>query len=639
MTKQVTLINRRIIDASKNCGLALVCCLWAAAIAQAQSISGRITGVISDQTGAVIPNASVTVTNDGTGAARRVTADGNGLYVAAELPAGFYTIKVEGGGFAVATRTRVKVDVGLETRVNVILTPGATAAAVNVRDEAPLLQQDSGGLADIVNNKQVDSLPINGRDYRRLTTLTPGSAPRSQRGSLGSFTVNGQREKANIFLIDGVDNNDAFRNQPSFNQGGVTGAPATLFPIDALGEFNLQTQGAAEYGRNSGAVVNIAIKSGTNQFHGSDYDFLRNDNLDARNFFERCPASNPNCDGGGKQEFRNNNFGAVLGGPIIKNRTFFFGGYEGQREFVFSPGLVRVPSASDIAAARMVNAALGRAENPLSTQLLNTLFPQPTLGAATGNNYSFAAPNRNDSDNFLVKINHQISDRLDLSGRYIFGDGTQNFPLTSGNSSPLPQYQTVVPTRVQLFGLNLTQVLSPRLINESRAGYNRYVQFFNPLDANNPLPQGLNTGAQTGGLPTITVTGFVSLGAPTNVPRGRVSSAYQFTDNLTFSAGAHNYKFGGEYRRAIVNSTNDVNARGRLNFNSLADFLAGNLAGSSQILRGSTRRDTFTDNFGFFGQDDWKITPRLTLNYGVRYEYLGVFKEDNDRMANFVPGN
>jgi hypothetical protein len=475
-----------------------------------------------------------------------------------------------------------------------------------------------------------------------LTTLTSGSAPRSQRGSLGSYTVNGQREKSNIFLIDGVDNNDSFRNQPSFNQGGVTGAPATLFPIDALGEFNTQTQGAAEYGRNSGAVVNIAIKSGTNQFHGSAYDFLRNDNLDARNFFERCLT--PNCPNGGRQEFRNNNFGGVLGGPIIKNRTFFFAGYEGQREFVFSVNQVRVPSAADIANARACNAAapgsnctVVRPENPLSTALLG-LFPGTTSTAAMGSNLTVAAPNRNDSDNFLVKINHKISDRFDLSGRYIFGDGTQTFPLQTGNGSPLPAYQTVVPTRIQLFGLNLTQVLNARLINESRAGYNRYVQFFNPLDANNPLPQGLVTGAQSGGLPTIVISGFVPLGAPTNVPRGRVSSAYQFTDNLTFSAGAHTYKFGGEYRRAIVNSTNDVNARGRLNFNSLADFLAGNLAGSSQILRGATRRDTFTDNFGFFGQDDWKITPRLTLNYGLRYEYLGVFKEQNDRMANFVPG-
>ena len=663
MRTQVILINRRAIDALKNWGLVLVCCALAGAVAPAQSISGRISGVIKDPAGAVIRNATVTATNEGTGAARRATTDEEGLYVLPELPVGFYSIKVEGSGFVPATWTRVKVDVGAETRVDVSLSLQAKEAEVNISAQAPLVQPDSSALFEVISNKQVEELPVNGRDFRRLTTLSAGSGPRSQRGSLGSFTVNGQREKANIFLIDGVDNNDSFRNQPSFNQGGVTGAPATLFPIDALGEFNLQTQGAAEYGRNSGAVVNIAIKSGTNQFHGSAYDFLRNDNLDARNFFERCPASTPNCPGGGKQEFRNNNFGGVLGGPIIKNRMFFFGGYEGQREFVFSPGLVRVPSAADIAAARAQNAALGRAENPLSTSLL-ALFPTPTNPNATGAapNFSFAAPNKNNSDNFLVKIDYRFSDRFNLNGRYVFGDGSQTFPLTSGNGSPLAPYQTVVPTRVQLFALNLTQVLNSRLINETRGSYNRYVQFFTPLDANSALPAGLVTGAQTGGLPTITVTGFVSLGAPTNVPRGRFSSAYQYVDNLTLSAGPHTFKFGGEYRRAIINSVNDVNARGRLNFsspdtnptptnprpnrppasaavNSLADFLAGSFATGTTILRGATRRDTFTNNFGLFAQDDWKITPRLTLNYGLRYEYLGLFKDEGDRLANFVPGS
>jgi len=246
MRKQVGLITRRVIDALKNCGLALVCCVWAAAIAPAQSISGRITGAVIDPAGAVIRNAAVSVTNEGTGAQRRVTTDENGLYVAPELPVGFYTLKVEGGGFAPATKTRVKVDVGAETRVNVMLSLQDTELAVDVRAEASLPRPDSGALAEVVNNKQVEALPINGRDYRRLTTLAPGAAPRSPRGSLGSFTVNGQREKANIFLVDGVDNNDSFRNQPSFNQGGGTGAPATPQPVDALAECSSQTQGAAE---------------------------------------------------------------------------------------------------------------------------------------------------------------------------------------------------------------------------------------------------------------------------------------------------------------------------------------------------------------------------------------------------------
>ena len=615
----------QLINILKNCWLALVVGALAASVAPAQSTGGRISGTVTDQTGAVVANAAVTVISEDRGTERHATSDQVGFYTAPELPVGFYTIKVASNGFAPATRTRVKVDVGAETRLDVALMVQANNATVDVRAEAPLLQPSSSTLSEVINDKQVASLPINGRDYRRFTTLVAGSAPRSPRGSLGSFTVNGQREKANIFLIDGIDNNDSFRNQPSFNQGGVTGAPATLFPVDALAEFSIQTQGNAEYGRNAGAIVNVAVKSGSNQFHGSAYDFLRNDNLDARNFFEAK-----------KNEFRNNNFGGVLGGPILKNRTFFFGGYEGQREFVFSPSVVRVPSAVDIAAARAVNAAAGLAENELSTRILQ-LFPTANQSALTGNNYSFAAPNTNNSDNFLVKIDHHFNDRFNLSGRYVFGDGNQTFPLTSGNGSPLPAYQTVVPTRIQLFGLTLSQVINPSLINETRAGYNRFVQSFTPLDAAfDPASIGLVTGAQS--LPTITIAGFVSLGAPTNVPRGRVSSAYQFVDNLTWTHGAHVFKAGGEYRRAIVNSFNDTLSRGQLNFNNLAEFLAGKVSTSgTAILRGSTRRDTFTNNYGLFIEDDWKVTRRLTLNLGLRYEYLGVFREEGNRLANFVP--
>src|SRR5262249_50490113 len=192
---------------------------------------------------------------------------------------------------------------------------------------------------------------------------------------------------------------------------------------------------------------------------------------------------------------------------------------------------------------------------------------------------------------------HRFNDRFNLSGRYIFGDGSQTFPLTSGNGSPLPAYQTVVPTRVQLFGLNHTEVLSANLLNETRLGYNRFVQTFTPLDAGfDPSSIGLVTGAKS--LPTITIAGFVSLGAPTNVPRGRVSSGYQFVDNLTWTRGAHTFKAGGEYRRAIVNSFNDTLSRGQLNFNSLADFLAGRVSASgTAILRRATRRAPFTPHY------------------------------------------
>ncbi|MBA3569374.1 MAG: carboxypeptidase regulatory-like domain-containing protein [Pyrinomonadaceae bacterium] len=386
-----------------RCAAVIASLFLAVVIGHAQSINGRIVGTVTDPNGAVVPKASVSVTNEGTGAERTVEADDSGTYVVPELPVGLYTISVAAANFAPANRPRVKVDVGAETRVDVAMSVQGATAEVTVNDQSPVLQSDSSALAEVITNRQVESLPINGRDFRRLTIITPGAVPRSQRGSLGSFTVNGQREKSNIFLIDGVDNNDSFRNQPSFNQGGVTGAPATLFPVDALGEFNIQTQGAAEYGRNSGAVLNILVKTGTNDFHGSAYEFLRNDNFDARNFFE-----------GKRNEFKNNNFGGVIGGPIIRNRTFFFAGYEGQRESVFPPSAVIVPSSAAIATARADNAANGRAENALSTRLL-ALFPASNSSGT--NNYAFGAPNSNRSNNFLAKIDHRVTSKLNLSGR------------------------------------------------------------------------------------------------------------------------------------------------------------------------------------------------------------------------------
>jgi hypothetical protein len=545
---------------------------------------------VRDSAGGVVPDAAITVSGAATGLKRQTTTNSEGLFTLPLLPPGVYCLQAQREGFSVAEIDHVELSVAGQVSQDIVLQAGGIRETVNVSAVSPLLQADTGALAEVVNNRQVDLLPINGRDFRRLTIFLPGSAPRSQRGSLGSFTVDGQREKANIFLIDGVDNNDSFA-----------------------------------ISLHSGAVVNIVLKSGTNSFHGNAYNFLRNDNFDARNFFE-----------GAKNEFRNNNFGGVLGGPFIKNRTFFFGAYEGQREFVFSPSVVRVPDATDLARARAVNRSTDIPENALSTRLL-PLFPQPNLNAATGNNYSFAAPNTNNSDNLLAKIEHRFNDRYSLSGRYIFGDGSQVFPLTTGNGSPLPAYQTVVPTRIQLFGLNLSQIVTSQLVNETQVGYNRFVQTFTPLDADfDPAGIGLVTGAKW--LPTVTITGFVPLGAPTNVPRGRVSSAYQVVDNLTWARRSHVFKMGGEYRRAIVNSFNDQLARGRLNFDSLADFLAGRVSTSgTAVLRGTTRRDRFTNNFGMFLQDDWKITRRLTLNLGVRYEYLGVFEEKGDRLSNFIP--
>jgi hypothetical protein len=613
-----------------------------AAIAHAQTINGRIVGTVTDATGGLIPRASVEITNEGTGAQRHLSADDAGNFVVAELPVGLYTVKVEGPNLAPFSRQKVKVDVGADTRVDVVMGAKPLQQTVTVTEVVPQMERDTATLAEVINQRQVEQLPLNGRDFRKLSFLVPGAAPRTPRSSFGSFTVNGQREKSNNFLIDGVDNNDSFRQQPSFNQGGVLGAPATLFPVDALQEFSIQSQGSAEYGRNSGSVFNIVVKSGTNDFHGTAFEFLRNDALDAKNFFETLP-------GGTKGPFRNNDFGGVFGGPIVHNRAFFFVAYEGERERVTSPFTVNVPTAAQLAAADTQNALRGiTSRNALSTTVLG-LFP-PANSSGT-NNLVFGAPNQNGNDNGVVKVDHRFSERFQLFARYVYGEGSQFFPLTAGNGSPLAPYQTLTPTRVQLAGVNLTQVYTTHLVNETRLGYNRFKQLFSPLDAAfDPASIGLVTGSKS--LPTITISGFVPLGASTTIPRGRVSSSYQFIDNVTWTMGRHTFKWGGEFRRALVASFNDLNARGRINFisggacgpapnppcSALANFLAGIFSNSgTAILRGATRRDTYTNNFGLFFQDDWKLNAHLTLNLGLRYEYVGVFKDQGNRLSNFLP--
>jgi hypothetical protein len=594
-----------------------------------QSFTGTIVGSVTDSSAAPIARVSVTVANEGTGVQRRLLTDATGVYVAAELPVGYYFLQFEAPALGKVERRRVKVDVGSETRVDVTLSIQAMQQSIDVTAEAPVLQRDSSMMSEVIDNRQVGELPLNGRDFRKLAFLVPGASPRSPRGSLGSFTVNGQREKSNIFLIDGVDNNDSFRNQASFNQGGVNGAQATLFPVDALAEFSLQSQGSADYGRNSGAVVNAVIKSGTNELHGTLYEFLRNDKLNARNFFETLPGAT-------KGPFKNSNYGFTVGGPIQRDRTFFFGAFEGEKGRPSSSLAIAVPGAADIAAARAANAAAGRPENELGTKILS-LFPQENIPGARAN-YAYSLPNIIDSNNFVVKIDHHFSDRINLSGRYLFGDGNQTFPLNSGQGSELPAYQTVVPTRVQLAGLNVSQMLTSRLIHDTRLSFNRFAQIFSPLDsAFDPASIGLITGAK-GGLPTIVVGGFESLGAPTNEPRGRVSQAYQLVDSVVWTRNSHTIKAGVDYRRPLVRSFNDQFSRGRLTFNNLADLLAGVAAPSgTSIARGPTRRDTYTNNAGLFIQDDWKISRRLTLNFGLRHEYTGPLSEKSDQISNFLP--
>jgi hypothetical protein len=302
--------------------LILLPCLLAA-----QSYRGSIRGKVTDPSDAVIPNAKVTVKSTATGQTRDTLTGPDGVYVVAELPAGEYEDTVAVAGFVKATHVAL-VEVGRDTSVDFKLALHG-ADVVTVTAPPPLVESTRDVLGEVVDERLVTELPLNGRDFGKLVALVPGatvepSGVAAIQSGFGQFSINGNRDRSNNYTVDGTDNNDPFFNNSAFNQTGIGGAPASLLPIDAIQEFNLEANFAPEYGRNSGSVVNILTKSGTNQVHGSAFEFLRNSAMDARNYFNRTPAT--------KSPFRNNNFGASLGGPIIKDKTFFFGAYEGQRE-------------------------------------------------------------------------------------------------------------------------------------------------------------------------------------------------------------------------------------------------------------------------------------------------------------------
>src|ERR1700674_5298585 len=302
--------------------------LLIASSAWAQSFRGSIRGTVTDPSGSVIAGAKVSARNIDTGMQREATTGRDGAYVLAELAAGEYTVMAESAGLSPSAQN-VRVNVGLDTSANFDLTKvQKRQEELTVTEEAPLVEASRDVLGEVVDQRLVNELPLNGRDFGKLVALTPGttvdpSGVAGTQGGFGQFNINGNRDRSNNYTLDGTDNNDPYFNNSALNQTGIGGAPASLLPIDAIQEFNLQSQFGAEYGRNSGSVVNIVTRSGTNKLHGSAFEFLRNSAMDARNYFNRIPAT--------KSPFSNNNFGASLQGLIIRNKTFFFGAYEGQR--------------------------------------------------------------------------------------------------------------------------------------------------------------------------------------------------------------------------------------------------------------------------------------------------------------------
>src|SRR6266436_427113 len=380
--------------------------IFAGASTFAQTFRGTILGSVTDSSGAAVPGATVTIKNVDTGLVRTVTTSDDGSYAAPELPIGTYTVSVEKAGFKLGVVTGIKVEVSSERRADVALQLGQSAQTVEVRgEELPMVESTSNTLGGIVESKIVTSLPVNGRDYQKLIFLVPGVTGSPDQitdspGSFGIFSVNGARGRANNFLLDGTDMNDGYRNDPAINEAGVFGDPATILPIDAVAELRVLSNGEAEYGRNSGAIVNIVTKSGSNNWHGSALEYWRSGQLGARNYFNFDP--NP------KNSFLNNQFGGSLGGALVKDKTFFYLNYEGQRESGAQSGTSCVPDPRQIAlhggATNSVTAAL-LARNPWPTPNISVPYdptdPLFDAGCPTGNNLSTATPFKNRVDSFI----------------------------------------------------------------------------------------------------------------------------------------------------------------------------------------------------------------------------------------------
>jgi Carboxypeptidase regulatory-like domain len=624
----------------------LVFVLLAAASLAAQTFRGTILGTVTDAQGAVVAGAKVTVKNAGTGLERTTETGASGDYSFPELPLGTYTVTVTLAGFQTFVAKDVTVDVSTEARVDVRMTPGQVSQRVEVSAEVPLIETTNNTLGGRIDAAEIANLPVNGRDFVKLATLVPGSGADANGdsdspGALGTFSINGNRGRANNFLLDGTDMNDGYRNDPAINEGGVFGTPATLLPTDAVAEAGLLSNMEAEYGRNSGGVMNIVTKSGTNTLHGSAFEYFRNNALDARNYFN-CAVTTANCTAEPQDSFHNNQFGGSLGGAIVKDKTFYFLSYEGWRE------LGGIPTTSNVPTQAEVNAYTGGGNtiNPVIVSLL-ARNPWSIALPATGTNGNPYAtvqvtdPFKNRVDSLIAKLDQHLPGGDLLTGRYYFGDSDQSFPLGLGGGTTVPGFNSTTPTRVQVVSLSYTHVWSPKLVMEARGGWVRFAEGFFPQDSNfDPDSIGMNTGV-TGrpvdyGLPQIAFSdGTSNLGGSGSFPRQRFDSNWQYFTNLSYTSGKHNIKFGYEFRRSTINQIYDLGFRGKLEFATFDDFLAGNITNGGSQFAGNSHRITHENNDGFYVQDNYRMTRNVTLNFGLRWDYFGVVYAANHDFSLF----
>jgi len=623
------------------CALALV-----AVPGWGQATSGEITGTAQDSTGAVVPGVEVIATNVGTGVARNALTEASGVYRIPLLPPGTYSVKAALSGFKTFVREGITVTVGQVVHVDIRLEVGSITETITVSGEAQLVNVEQGRVSELVDAKRILDMPLNGRNVYQLMQLAPGAVNASTVSEPGQGTsVNGGRVNYNGFLLDGV------------SAKGLSGGTNITPNVDSVQEFRMETLNfSAEFGNSAGSIVNVVSKAGTNNFHGTIYEFLRNDNLDAREFFDRGEVQ------GGKPEFKQNQFGASVGGPIRKNSTFFFASYEGLRvktghstvasfetpqwagfvtkygkpvaKFLYAnyPAPTVTSTTDTVGSYLAANGFIDRESQGDVDAFLKSTFGAPA-GALKATDpmvgeTSFFTPSTNDTNQFSVRIDQEFRGGKDkLFGRYYNDRGEA--PIVKER----PQFNSPQITRSHQIALSETHIFSPKVVNEYRMGLNRNI---NDILAGMPgVPQISDTG-----------TGTVGFGAYSGYPQRFHENVFDFSDVVSVSKGKHGIKMGATYRRNQENSEFNVGRPSYYFYNLVYMALDDpyyQVGGVDPHITDGTKKAELKSNFrgwrsrevGVFFNDDWKITPNLTINLGVRWDLYTRHVEVQNRTTAF----
>jgi outer membrane receptor protein involved in Fe transport len=604
--------------------------------AWAQRITGDISGTVTDANGAVVPGAAVNAECTTTGLTRNAVSDAEGGYRLADLPICVYKVTVTLQGFKTTTRN-VQVAVNTLTKADFALQIGSLAETVEVAAVAPIVEF-SDELNNYLDADRINNLPLNGRDFNALLSVVPG-VQRAPGGGFLGVNISGQRNTENNFMVDGISNNDRYYGGIAMGESGIVGLPATIVPADAIAEFTVQQTPSAEFGVKGGAAINIVMKSGTNELRGSAHYFHHEDWMDSKNYFTEKG-------GGDKTPLKNQQFGGTLGGPIVRDRTFFFGYYEGQRINVGTPYRAFVPTPAQIQEARGRIAAAGLSVNPAGAALLS-FYPTDPSGEI-----AVSAPMESQSDSFSLKLDHRLTANNQIAVRGMYGRSHQSAPAFSGTvvapDKPQDLFNSVTDPRVALVGLTWTSTLAANKIWETRIGYNYFSQ---TIDINNkidPKSLGIDTGPldpQDFGVPAVYyLSSFGYIGGVGGYPITTAPNANtDVSSTFTWINGSHTLKLGGNYQHA---TTYSVRNRARTVFDfsggtgDPVDSLVGILLGRADDAArsfGSTVRHLTQDSFGLYINDDWKLSPRFTLSLGLRYDLSKPLDERDDLAANFFP--